>query len=111
MEILAGAALAVALGMTVLWFATRSAITICFAEIEKGKVRVVRGGIAPRVLDDVKDVVKRARVKAATMRIVRSRGRAQVELQGDVLPDVAQQIRNVVGSVPFAKLINARKTS
>jgi hypothetical protein len=111
MELIAGAALALALAMTVLWFATRAAITICIAEFEKGKVRIVSGGIAPRVLDDVKDVVKRGRVKAATMRIVRSRGRAHVEIKGDILPDVTQQLRNVVGSVPFAKLINARKNA
>ncbi len=86
MELIAGAALALALGMTVLWFATRAAITICIAEFEKGKVRIVSGGIAPRVLDDVKDVVKRGRVKAATMRIVRSRGRAHVEVKGTSYP-------------------------
>ena len=109
MELIAGAALALALGMTVLWFATRAAITVFIAEIERGKLRIVRGGISPRILDDVKDVVKRGRVKAATMRIVRSRGRAHVELKGDILPEVTQQLRNVVGSVPFAKLVNARK--
>jgi Protein of unknown function (DUF3634) len=91
-----------------LWFAARSAITVCIAEIRDGKLQVTHGGIAPRVLADVADVVARPRVERATLRIVRARGRAEIEVEGEMSANQLQQVRNVIGSVPLAKLANAR---
>ena len=95
--------------LVLLWTAARSAITVCVAEVRDGKIEVTHGGIAPRLLADVADVVARPRVEKATLRIVRARGRAEVELHGEVTPAQAQQIRNVIGSVPLAKLVNASR--
>jgi HAMP domain-containing protein len=93
----------------VLYWAARNAITICVIEVERGKLRVKRGGIAPRVLADIGDVVRRPRVKRATIRIVRERGFARLHMSGDLGDAQMQQLRNVVGSVPLAKLVNARR--
>ena len=95
-----------ALGL--LWRAARRAITICVAEVRDGRIEVTHGGIAPRLLADLADVVARPRVERATLRIVRASGLAAVETRGNVSAAQLQQIRNVIGSVPLAKLGNAR---
>ena len=100
---------ATAVAMVLLWVAARSAITVCVAEVREGKIEVTHGGIASRILADLTDVVARPRVERATLRIVRSRGRAEVEIRGDMSPAQLQQLRNVIGSVPLAKLANARR--
>jgi len=94
---------------TGLYWASRNAVTIAVLEVERGKIRVTRGGIAARVLADVGDVVRRPRVKRATIRIVRERGFAKLHMKGDLRDAQMQQLRNVVGSVPLAKLVNARR--
>ena len=99
---------ATVVALALLWFAARSAITVCIAEVREGKVLVTHGGIAPRILADMADVVARPRVERATLRIVRARGRAEIEVEGDLSANQLQQVRNVIGSVPLAKLANAR---
>ena len=42
------------------------------------------------------------------IRVTRASGRAEVELKGNIDERAAQRIRNVIGSVPLARLINAR---
>lgn len=103
------AVVALALGLAALWFAARRDITVCVARVTDGKLRVVRGAIAPRILADLGDVVRRPRVGSAEIRIVRADGLAKVELSGDLTAAQGQQVRNVVGSVPLAKLANTRK--
>lgn len=90
-----------------LYVAARRAVTIAELEIERGNVRVVRGGIAPPILADLRDVAKRPPIDDLRVRILRSSGRAEVKLFGRVTDRQAQQIRNVVGRVPLARLVNA----
>jgi hypothetical protein len=90
-----------------LYVASRRAITIAELEVESGALRVVRGGIAPPVLSDLRDVAKKPPIKDLRIRIVRASGRAEVQLTGKVSDEQAQRIRNVVGSVPLARLVNA----
>ena len=94
--------------LVLLWFAARGAITVCVAEVHDGHIEVTHGGIAPRLLADLGDVVARPKVQRATLRIVRSRGLADVESSGDLSEAQVQRVRNVIGSVPLAKLANAR---
>jgi hypothetical protein len=108
MDVLLATVAATLVALAFLWFGARSAITVCVAEIRDGKVLVTHGGIAPRILADVADVVARPRVERARLRIVRARGRAEIELDGDLSAAQIQQVRNVIGSVPLAKLANAR---
>jgi RNase P/RNase MRP subunit p29 len=75
--------------------------------VRDGEARVVRGGIAAGVLSDIRDVVAHPPVGRATVRVVRGAGRAQLEIRGDVSEEQRQQLRNVVGSVPLAKLAKA----
>jgi hypothetical protein len=108
MEVLVAIAAATLLAMLLLWFSARSAITVCVAEVRDGKLEVTHGGVAPRILADLGDVLRRPRVERATLRIVRSRGHAEVQASGDLTEAQLQQLRNVIGSVPLAKLTNAR---
>ena len=101
---------AVGLALAALYVAASRAITVAELAIEDGALRVVRGGIAPPILSDLRDVAKRPPVRRATIRIVRASGLAEVRITGDVSPEQAQRIRNVVGSVPLARLINAGRS-
>ena len=107
MEVLAVLVFGTAIGLVVLWLAARSAITVCLAEVRDGKLTITRGAIAPRVLADLRDVVKKPRVKRATIRIVRAKDRARAEMSGDLSEAQIQRVRNVVGTVPLAQLANA----
>lgn len=93
--------------LAALYVSARRAITIAELSVERGAVRVVRGGIAPPVLADLRDVARRPPIADLRVRIVRSAGRAEVQLIGKVSDEQAQRIRNVVGSVPLARLMNA----
>jgi hypothetical protein len=96
-----------AVAMAALWIAARRAITIAELTIEEGVVRVSRGGIAPPILADLRDIAKRPPIERGHVRIVRASGRAEVQLGGAIPAPQAQRIRNVIGSVPLARLRNA----
>ena len=96
-----------AAALALLYVASLRAVTIADLEITHGKVRVIRGGIAPPILADLRDIARTPPIASARVRIVRSDGRAEVKLHGEVHPDQAQRIRNVIGSVPLARLRNA----
>ena len=98
-----------ATAIALLYVAARRAITIADLVVERGQLRVVRGGIAPPVLADLRDVAARPPIAALRIRITRASGRAEIALQGSVTPEQAQRIRNVIGSVPLARLTNARR--
>lgn len=95
--------------LVALWASARRAVTIAELAVERGAVRVVRGGIAPPILGDLRDVARRPPIEALRIRIRRSSGRAEVVLTGEVTPEQAQRIRNVIGSVPLARLMNAAR--
>jgi hypothetical protein len=101
-------AAAVAIGLVALYLSARTAITVCVLEVVAGKVFVRRGGLAARIRADIEDVVVRPKIERATLRILRDRGSAVLEVKGAVSAAQRQQLRNVVGSVPLAKLVNAR---
>lgn len=98
----------VALGIATLFVSARRAVTVCVLSVERGRVRVRRGDLTPRILQDLRDVATRPEVLRGEIRITRSSGRAQVALRGSFTDAQAQQVRNVVGSVPLAMLASAR---
>ena len=97
----------VALGLALAWLgvSARRAITICIAEVVDGSLTVTHGGLVPQVLGDLRDIVKRPPVRRATLRVIRAKGRARLEVQGAVSDAQLQQIRNVIGTVPLARLL------
>jgi hypothetical protein len=99
----------VAVALVALWASARAAVTVCVLDITAGDVVVRSGGLAPRVLADIGDVAARPKIAHATLRVLRERGRASLEVDGVVSPAQLQRLRNVLGSVPLAKLTNARR--
>ncbi|MGO9836401.1 MAG: DUF3634 family protein [Polyangiaceae bacterium] len=104
MAVLVACAIGVAIGLMLVWANARAAITIAVAEIDDGKLTVTRGGLSPRVLEDLRDVISRPRVKHAIVRIVRAKDRARLEVEGEVGEQQLQRLRNIVGNVPVAQL-------
>jgi len=95
--------------MALLWASARAATTVAVLEIRDGKVEVTSGGLAPRVLGDIKDIARRPRIVRATIRISRDRDRAALAIHGKLSAAQEQQLRNVIGSLPLAKLAAGRK--
>lgn len=95
----------VVVAFVALAYAARRALTLCEMRAEGGNLVVVRGGLAPSVLGDLRDVVRRDRLHGVRIRVVRNQGRAHVETSGHVDPGTLQRLRNVVGTVPYAKLV------
>ena len=92
-----------------LWIAARAALTVCVLTVSDGKIALRRGAIAPRILADLEDVMERPAVSRATLRIVRDAGYARLEIEGSVTEGQRQRLRNVIGSLPLAKLSNGRR--
>jgi hypothetical protein len=109
MAVLVACAIGVAIGLVLVWANARAAITIAIAEIREGKLELTRGALSPRVLDDLREVVARPRIKSATLRIVRAKDHARVEVRGDVSDQQLQRLRNVVGNVRVAQLVRANR--
>ena len=103
---LVAAAAAAAAG---LWLATRRAVTIAELVVEDGVIRIVRGGIPPSVVADLRDVLSDPPVRVARLRIVRAVRYAEVRIGGEVSASQVQRIRNIIGSVPLARLASARR--
>jgi len=71
--------------------------------VRDGRTLVMRGGLPLSLRHEIDDVVARARVPRATLRVVRSGGAARLIADG-VDPNVAQRLRNVLGTIPDHKL-------
>ncbi len=108
MNLTLAALLLIVLALAALWVAARRQITLCVVEVTDGRMHVKHGGLAPGILADLADVLLRPRVPRATLRIVRARGLAELTVKGGVSAAQVQQLRNVIGSVPLARLINRR---
>jgi hypothetical protein len=72
--------------LLMLFLSARRDITLCELELEGGDLVVVRGGLAPSVLSDMRDVVRRERIKSGRLRVMR-----------------------VIGQVPLSKLLAGAK--
>ncbi|MBV9945777.1 MAG: DUF3634 family protein [Myxococcales bacterium] len=86
----------------------RAAITICVLDVRRGVTRRVRGDLSPAVLADVRDVLANPPVERARLRLVLHAGTVQLELRGEVPEVQRQRLRNVIGTVPLAKLARGR---
>lgn len=74
-------------------------------ELVNGKVRVVRGRLPQRLLDDLVDVLERAKGESARIRVVVEDQRARVVVGGGNLSETRlQQVRNVVGTYKLAQI-------
>jgi hypothetical protein len=98
-----------AVALVALWWSARAAMTIAVLDVEKGAIRRVRGGLSPGVLADVADVLAKPPVARGRVRVVRDGGAARVEIRGEIGPEHAQRLRNVIGNVPLVRLARGRR--
>src|SRR5689334_19658724 len=73
--------------------------------VRAGKVIVRRGRIPQRLLDDVADTVRP--VTRATLRAVSEGGRPRLYAEGDLGPEQAQRLRNLLGTWSIAQIRTA----
>ncbi len=93
-----------AVAIVALVTAVRRAATLCVVEVRNGVVSVKRGQLAPRIVADLGDIARRPKVVQGRIEIRREGKLAVVHVKGPFSDAQRQQIRNVVGSVPLARL-------
>ncbi|HMJ12581.1 MAG TPA: DUF3634 family protein [Polyangiaceae bacterium] len=93
---------AVLLAPIALWL--RRATEFFAVGVSQGRVEHVRGRVPKRLIDDFTDVLTRARVQTAELRVVSEDGRPALRVKGAVSSDAQQQLRNVLGKYGLAEL-------
>jgi hypothetical protein len=79
-----------------------------FCVVARGKaVRLVRGRVPQRLLDDMTDVLRAMPVTKAVVRVVVEEKRPRVYVDGDLSPEQKQRLRNTVSLWPIAKIRSA----
>lgn len=98
-----------AIGVVVLLFglSLRRANELFCVKVRNGRPRLARGKAPPRLMSDLEDVLTRARVKEAEVRVVVENRRPRV-LSSGVTSGTEQQLRNVVGTWQLAQIRAAR---
>jgi hypothetical protein len=84
-----------------LWL--RGATQLFVLEVAQGRVRFRRGRMPPSLLSELKDVLRGTRVEG-TVAAVTDRGDVRVVARGDFDEGTLQQVRNVVGRYPLARI-------
>jgi hypothetical protein len=111
MAVVVAFAAATLIGLLAIFVSARGAVTVCVLEVVDGRVTVAKGNLAPRVLSDMEDIFKRPKVKRATVRLTRAKDFAKLEASGTLTKVQHQQLQNVVGNVPIAKLAGTKRAS
>ncbi|MCA9628941.1 MAG: DUF3634 family protein [Myxococcales bacterium] len=98
-----------AIGVVALLFGLglRRANELFCVKVRDGKPRLARGKAPPRLYADLEDVLTRARVRQAEVRVVVEDRRPRV-LSSGVGQGTEQQLRNVVGTWQLAQIRAAR---
>jgi hypothetical protein len=82
----------------------------CLRMAAGGGLRVVRGRIPQKLLNDIGDILRRpAPADEVVLRVVIEDRAPRVYVQGELTDGQRQQLRNVVSMWPVAKLRNAPK--
>ncbi|MGE0326935.1 MAG: DUF3634 family protein [Polyangiaceae bacterium] len=99
--------LAIGAVLLLFWLSLRRANELFCVKVQNGKPRLARGKAPPRLFSDLTDVLTRARVKDAEVRVVVENARPRV-LSNGVGAGTEQQLRNVVGTWQLAQIRAAR---
>ena len=81
---------------------------IAFLRIRAGNVALVRGRIPPPLLADLRDICKTP-AASGSLRIVVEDRRARVYAEGELTSAQKQQVKNVLGAWPVARLRNGAR--
>lgn len=80
-----------------------------YVRVEGRNVRLLRGRLPQRLLDDIVDVLRARPIRRGAVRVVVDDRRPRVHVEGDISPEQAQQLRNTVSMWPIAKIRAAPK--
>ncbi|MBW2531460.1 MAG: DUF3634 family protein [Deltaproteobacteria bacterium] len=76
--------------------------------VRGGRVEVVRGRVPPRLLDDLRNVLRGAKLDGTVLRCVVEEGRAVIRPRGGEVPAaLRQRLRNTLALWPVAKIRSA----
>ncbi len=78
--------------------------TVAVVTFERGKAHATRGRLPARVMNEIRDVAERMKIRSGKVTIRRESGTARVDLTGVDDPRAAQQLRNVIGRFRLAEL-------
>lgn len=79
---------------------------VCAISVRDGRLLVLRGRAPVQLLADIREVVERAAVAWASIRIVKEGGAARLVAVGVDEP-TAQRLRNVLGAYPYKMFARA----
>jgi hypothetical protein len=102
MDLLVGILILAVLALPLVIALSRANELFC-VRVRGGKFRLVRGRLPARLLEDIRDVLKRARVQDGQLRVVSEQGKPRVVARGIREADL-QKLRNVVGSYQVAQI-------
>ena len=101
--------LAMAAVVVAAWLLFRRASELCAIRVTNGGSELVRGRAPTRFLSDVGDIVERAHLDRAVVRVVSESGYPHLVADEDVPDAVAQQIRNAVGQHTVAQFRTGKR--
>jgi Protein of unknown function (DUF3634) len=78
-----------------------------YLRLHEGRIRIARGRIPQRLLDDIADVLRDPRVGAGTLRGVSEDGCVRLYAEADLTEGQRQRLRNVIGGWQVAQIRNA----
>ncbi len=78
-----------------------------YLRLHDGRIRVARGRIPQRLLDDITDIVRDAGVREGTLRGVSEDGRVRLYAEAELPEGHRQRLRNVIGGWQVAQIRNA----
>lgn len=81
-----------------------------FIRVRNGKVRVVRGRIPQKLLNDFAEIVRDPPMEEGALRGVSEDRRVRIYPEGELTDGQKQRIRNVVAGWPVAKIRNAPRS-
>ena len=93
-----------AIGVALLYVAADRARTLIVLDIDRGKLRTVRGRLPAEAIAEIADVVSRARLASGTIVVRKEDGAVMVRTRGIDDANVVQRLRNAVGRFPKARL-------
>ena len=91
-------------------FAIARSTELFVVVVQKGKPRLLRGHAPSRLVDDVMDVLSRAKLSnRATIRCVVHNAHPRIETDDAVPAGTLQQLRNVVGHYSVAQIRSGKR--
>ena len=84
--------------------AVRRSTELFVVKVRDGEARFFRGHIPQSLLDEIADVVRTPRVPHVDLVVVRRDGRPELSARGDLHPDQAQRLRNVLGQYSVQRI-------